>query len=262
MDGGLNNKVVCYRHLPTCIRWTAHRDDNDPSGKVRQKEYDGLLKQKQLQDHCPVGRIDRIYRDTSQCIQDFQNIPSNKGKVDLTPLGPPLQEHHHKDKGVCAHIQKLPVTLSKDTRSLKEMLLMVGDAIQCIHNQNVAHGDIKDENVMIDEDNVPRLIDFGLAQSIRDDHTDLIIYDWWRFLIMCMTLHGDLEKFEDTYSTELMDIPQDVDFQELATYVTSSSGVKPLLDSLRDIVLNGRTVNWKTWWTSQMRPQLVCIYDV
>ena len=125
-DGGLNNMVVCYHDLPTCIRWTAHGDDNDPEGKVRQQEYDGLVKQKKLQDHCPVGKIEHIDRDISRCIRTF----NRKYSVDLTPPhGMPLHEHH---QGVCAHIEKLPVTLSKDTRSLKNVLLKVGDALQCL----------------------------------------------------------------------------------------------------------------------------------
>ncbi len=245
-QSGFNNSVVCYPDLPTCIRWTAWMNENDPDHTVRNKEHMGLSLQKQLQDHCPVGRVDKIYRDTVICIEEFQ---AKYGRQ-----VPPMYRQENRD-GVCAHIQKLPRNLERDTPSLKKVLLQVGDSLQCIHDRHVAQGDIKAENVMIAEDGNPKLMDFGLAQSIRPDIPQLIINDWWQFLIMCVTLNGHLDAFEDTYSEKLA-APTEQEFNELHSAVPPLIWETPLLASLRGIVVQGMPVDWSRWWGDQIRPQL------
>jgi serine/threonine protein kinase len=40
------------------------------------------------------------------------------------------------------------------------------DAVEFLHQQRICHGDIKDENILLDENNHVSLIDFGAAQEL------------------------------------------------------------------------------------------------
>ncbi len=56
----------------------------------------------------------------------------------------------------CSHRQASDIT---------QMMLAVGSALGRLHDRGLVHGDIKPENLMIDSDGRPRLVDFGLARS-------------------------------------------------------------------------------------------------
>ena len=56
-----------------------------------------------------------------------------------------------------------------------QMLERVADAVQCAHEHLVVHRDIKPQNVLVDADGTPKLIDFGVAkvleQPLESDRT-------------------------------------------------------------------------------------------
>ncbi|MGI9469187.1 MAG: serine/threonine protein kinase [Rubripirellula sp.] len=47
---------------------------------------------------------------------------------------------------------------------------LIGDALQHIHDQQLIHRDLKPGNIIIDEQQHPHIIDFGLCTSKRDSH--------------------------------------------------------------------------------------------
>ena len=53
----------------------------------------------------------------------------------------------------------------KNKEDLKNILQVCFQAIEYLHENGIAHGDIKPENVLLDENNVPKLTDFGYAKT-------------------------------------------------------------------------------------------------
>ncbi|XES00434.1 serine/threonine-protein kinase [Streptomyces sp. S1D4-11] len=47
----------------------------------------------------------------------------------------------------------------------------VAQALACAHTLPVVHRDLKPQNIMIDDDGVPTLLDFGIAKPLRADAT-------------------------------------------------------------------------------------------
>lgn len=43
------------------------------------------------------------------------------------------------------------------------------DAMECVHQSGLIHRDLKPENVLVDEDGVPTIIDFGLTKAVNND---------------------------------------------------------------------------------------------
>lgn len=52
---------------------------------------------------------------------------------------------------------------------LKDVMLQLCDALAYIHGHGLIHRDLKPSNIMVDEDRLVRLMDFGLAKFIADD---------------------------------------------------------------------------------------------
>jgi serine/threonine protein kinase len=52
---------------------------------------------------------------------------------------------------------------------VKDVVLQLCEALSYIHGYGLIHRDLKPSNVMVDEDRVVRLMDFGLAKYIADD---------------------------------------------------------------------------------------------
>lgn len=57
-------------------------------------------------------------------------------------------------------------------RKCIELFNLVGDAIQYAHRHQVLHCDIKPSNILVDRDGIPKLVDFGISQSLALPNQD------------------------------------------------------------------------------------------
>jgi eukaryotic-like serine/threonine-protein kinase len=55
------------------------------------------------------------------------------------------------------------------------LFLQVCDAVQYAHENLIIHRDLKPSNILVTEEGVPKLLDFGIAKPIRDDVADLTV---------------------------------------------------------------------------------------
>jgi len=131
--------------------------------RARDTELDRIVAVKiqragSLANHEEVSRFLREARSVAQL--------KHPGIVSLYEIG-------QTDEGVCYLVtefidgQTLEDRLKKgllSPRSTAELLAQVAEALQYAHVQGVVHRDIKPSNIVIDSDNRPHLMDFGLAK--------------------------------------------------------------------------------------------------
>jgi serine/threonine protein kinase len=64
----------------------------------------------------------------------------------------------------------------RDQRMLKRLFWQIALAVQYFHEQGITHSDIKPENIFLDAEGNPKLIDFGFAkrEEIVSDDVSLV----------------------------------------------------------------------------------------
>ncbi|MGB1931123.1 MAG: serine/threonine protein kinase, partial [Mariniblastus sp.] len=59
-------------------------------------------------------------------------------------------------------------------KDIREMLLQVARGLECLHKNQITHGDVKPENLMLSRQDVVKLGDFGLARRANDEEGGLL----------------------------------------------------------------------------------------
>jgi serine/threonine protein kinase len=86
---------------------------------------------------------------------------------------------------------------------VKDVMLQLCEALAYIHGYGLIHRDLKPSNVMVDEDRVVRLMDFGLAKYISDDAAvtaDGRLVGTFRYMAPEQILGEQLDTRTDLYS--------------------------------------------------------------
>ncbi|MBI3185880.1 MAG: protein kinase [Myxococcales bacterium] len=77
----------------------------------------------------------------------------------------PAEPHPHKPHEIDLSALNQPERMGR----LKDAMLQLCQALAYIHGHGLVHRDLKPSNVMVDEDRMVRLMDFGLAKFLADD---------------------------------------------------------------------------------------------
>lgn len=86
---------------------------------------------------------------------------------------------------------------------LKDAMLQLCEALSYIHGYGLIHRDLKPSNIMVDEDRIVRLMDFGLAKYISDDGAvtaDGRLVGTFRYMAPEQILGEQLDTRTDLYS--------------------------------------------------------------
>jgi eukaryotic-like serine/threonine-protein kinase len=73
--------------------------------------------------------------------------------------------------GLSKDLFKDQPNLQARTRQIMQLFLTVSDAVAYAHQRGVIHRDLKPNNILVDQNNVPHVVDFGLAKMLAEETT-------------------------------------------------------------------------------------------
>ncbi len=144
--------------------WLAHRDEDDFSHQVAIKFLKPVHDQKEL---------DRFRNERELLAQlKHQNIAQLIGGGELLS-----QSRGPRPYMILELVEGLPLLAycEQQNFTLKQYLVMflqICDAISYAHSHLVVHRDIKPSNIIVTEDGVVKLLDFGIAKLLEDKAVD------------------------------------------------------------------------------------------
>ena len=109
-------------------------------------------------------------------------------------------------------------------RNAIEPFMLIAAAIEYAHKKNIVHQDIKGSNILLDQDGVPYVLDFGVASTINGDQPAPFFDDIYSLGVLLHEILMGLPPLENRFS-EVMKRPNG----ELIS--------KPIVDLLRNMLL-------------------------
>jgi serine/threonine protein kinase len=141
-----------------------------------------------------------------RALADFVDEPDTNNSSQSGELPLPFDPAVHPERiiGLKPSAAELE-TLNRPERvgRLKDAMLQLCEALAYIHGYGLIHRDLKPTNVMVDEDRIVRLMDFGLAKYISDDGAvtaDGRLVGTFRYMAPEQILGEKLDTRTDLYS--------------------------------------------------------------
>ncbi len=144
--------------------------------------------------------------DSVRALADMADEPDTEASMSQELVLPydlpaPDAEEPKLTKPSDADVEKL--NRAERVGRLKDVMLQICDSLAYIHGHGLIHRDLKPSNIMVDEDRLVRLMDFGLAKFLADDAAvtaDGRMVGTFRYMAPEQILGENLDARTDLYS--------------------------------------------------------------
>ena len=143
--------------------------------------------------------------ESVRALADAADEPDTQESRDVSvgeaPGAPPVEELPAEPTPRAPDL--LALNRPERTGRLKDAMTQLASALSYIHGHGLVHRDLKPSNVMVDEDRLVRLMDFGLAKFLADDGAvtaDGRLVGTFRYMAPEQILGEGLDARADLYS--------------------------------------------------------------